>query len=157
MIQSREEVVEDYLYRLSILLQSMTSSKSQKQESNKNSQRINIKMPIDNASMYSFLLQWDHVIPSIEPDNKHTSLVFQLSNWKATLKILSIICIDVFGVPFSPSVWETIDLIHLHDEFLDYISNNAFGKELKMNQFLELTNKYNETHNIWTILKSEFQ
>jgi broad specificity phosphatase PhoE len=91
------------------------------------------KTPIENDTILVYFFQWDICIP--------WNLCFSLFDWKILLHEMTMISNEVFGTPFY-EVWHwKIDLIQLHDRFLDFID---YRREYSSQDFSEFQRRLGE-------------
>lgn len=97
------------------------------------------KIPIDNDTMYEFYFSWDHLIEWEE--SKTRGLLFSTFNWRSTLHEVNSIIEDIFWDTFYTIDDRWIDLIILHDIFINFMHRKNEESPEKISVFIEqLTN-----------------
>ncbi len=94
----------------------------------------------------------------IEEDDPHKGLLFPLTKWKWVLEQVNLIARQVFGddYPFYESnPMRSIDLIRLHDLFLDHMNAEDRKDPLRLAHFIEELNHSPLTRHFSTILRAE--
>lgn len=112
------------------------------------------KTPVENDSIYTFFFRGDHAVTGDEL--MQYGLIFSVENWKIVWERLISISNSVFGVSFLYDTDMPVDIIQLHDRFLDYLDKMVAKHPAKVIEFLAVLDIYPETCHIRTILESEW-
>ncbi len=88
------------------------------------------KVTVDNNTIDTYILRWGEVLKDV--------LLFTISNWQSLLWKINRISEEVFGEKFYAKPPERVDLIALHNLFLDYIDHK---KDLSRKKLLHFTTK----------------
>lgn len=112
------------------------------------------KTPIDNTTTYTFLFRWDHVVTGDELIQG--GLIFSVENWKTVWDQLRSISQEIFGIDFGYKHDLPVDIIKLHDRFLDYIDKMIVRCPQKVTEFLDALDTCNATKHIRKIIEWEY-
>ena len=91
------------------------------------------KTIIDNESILIYLFQWDRSIP--------WNLCFPVISWLAIIHEVNRMSLEVFWVYFYKDIQWWVDLISLHDLFLDFMDFRTENTPEKIQLFKERLQK----------------
>ncbi len=85
--------------------------------------------PVGHDNIYTLLFQWDSVI--------EWNLIFSVTDWNNILSTINIFSQDAFWEPFFERKDQKIDLIKLHDKFLDFLDFHREDSPEKSRYFIQ--------------------
>ncbi len=100
---------------------------------------------MENDTVYALFFQWDSV--------KDWGLLFSLLDWKVTLYEINTLSLTIFGKTFYNLDKQGINLIALHDVFLDFIDLQREKNPEKLIIFLEWLKTNPLTSHMLSIIK----
>ena len=104
------------------------------------------KASIKNDTILTYLFQWDKII--------EWNLLFPIYNIKKVIREVNIITQEVLWVQFYEMTRERVDLIRLHDTFLDFFDFYAEKFPEKIPELVDSFSKNLSTHNFEWILRA---
>lgn len=90
---------------------------------------------MENSTVYELHFRGNEVVS--DGSNLEKGFFFRIDNWKTVLAELNEISKQVFGRSFHEISSEEIDLIRLHDLFLDFLDVFRDGNPELFDKFLE--------------------
>ncbi|MDD5377414.1 MAG: histidine phosphatase family protein [Candidatus Gracilibacteria bacterium] len=111
------------------------------------------KTPIGNDTIYEFLFRGARLVSG--EDRKGGDILFSFRTWKAVVSEFNILTEKVFGKTFYDLSDRRVNLIALHDRFLDFLDFEGERDPEALALFMEQVKRNSELKHLYPILERE--